>query len=114
VQRILVVCGAGASSTFLVHWMRRAAEARGLDLTIDAGSSAQVPSELDGVTAVLVGAHLAEQFAALQADAASVAVPAALLPILGFDAIGAATALDVLDDLLVAHDTTTNTGSSLG
>src|SRR6185312_12275417 len=67
VQRVLVVCGAGASSTFLVHWMRKAAEARGLDLTIEAGSSAQVPSELDGVTAVLVGAHLAEQFAALQA-----------------------------------------------
>jgi len=114
VQRILVVCGAGASSTFLVHWMRRAAQARGLELAIDAGSSAQVPSELGGVTAVLVGAHLAEQFPALQADAASVGVPAALLPTLAFDAIGAATALDVLDDLFVAHDTATDTGSSHG
>jgi cellobiose-specific phosphotransferase system component IIB len=94
--------------------MRRAAQARGLDLTIDAGSSAQVPAELDGVTAVLVGAHLAEQFPALQADAVSVGVPTALLPTLAFDAIGAATALDVLDDLLVAHDTATDTGSSHG
>ncbi|WP_349898749.1 PTS sugar transporter subunit IIB [Parafrigoribacterium soli] len=99
-QRILVVCGAGASSTFLVHWMRRVAASRGLQLAIDAGSQADVAERLGELSAVLVGSHLADEFARLRGDAAAAGVPAILLPPLAFDAAGASKALDLLDELL--------------
>jgi PTS system cellobiose-specific IIB component len=100
VQRVLVVCGAGASSTFLVHWMRKAAQARGLTLTIDAGSQDDLIERLGEVDAVLVGSHLVEDFARLRASADTVGVPAMLLPPLAFDAAGGSKALDLLDELL--------------
>jgi PTS system cellobiose-specific IIB component len=62
-MRIVVVCGAGASSTFAALRIRRAAEARGLD-----------------VDAVLVGTHLAERRSSLAAAAAAASVPLAMLP----------------------------------
>ena len=101
-RRILVVCGAGASSTFLVHWMRRVAESRGLDLAVDAGSQDDLAGRLTGLDAVLVGAHLAEAFPQLHGAATAAGVPAALLPPLAFDAAGASTALDLLEGLLSA------------
>lgn len=101
-QRILVVCGAGASSTFLVHWMRRAADSRGLQLTIEAGSQDDVAAGLPHLSAVLVGSHLADAFPRLREAAAAAGVPALLLPPLGFDAAGASSALDLLEDLLAS------------
>uniref|UniRef100_UPI0036F4437E PTS sugar transporter subunit IIB n=1 Tax=Clavibacter phaseoli TaxID=1734031 RepID=UPI0036F4437E len=44
--RILVVCGSGASSTFLAQRLRALAEADGLEIEAVAGSLAQV--RLDG------------------------------------------------------------------
>lgn len=99
-QRVLVVCGAGASSTFLVHWMRKAAEARALSLAIDAGSQDDLIERLGEVDAVLVGAHLAADFARLREATAAAGVPAMLLPPLAFDAAGGSKALDLLDELL--------------
>ncbi|MEO7122313.1 MAG: PTS IIB subunit [Lacisediminihabitans sp.] len=104
-QRILVVCGAGASSTFLVFWMRKAAASRGLELVIDAGSQDDLAARLPGLHAVLVGAHLADSFPQLCERAAAAGVPAALLPSLAFDAVGAAEALVLLENLLTTSET---------
>lgn len=100
--KVLVVCGAGASSTFLVHWMRREAESRGLRLEIDAGSQNDLAGRLPELAAVLVGSHLAANFSQLRTESAAAGVPAALLPTLAFDAAGASIALDLLEELLAA------------
>lgn len=98
-ERVLVVCGAGASSTFLALWMRRVARERGLGLSIEASSSDDVVSRLAGVDIILVGHHLATTFTDLQGIAADAGVMTALLPPLPFDARGAATALAVVQGL---------------
>lgn len=110
-QRILVVCGAGASSTFLVHWMRKLAESRGLDYVIDAGSREEIQSRLPGLNAVLVAAHLADSYPALLVEATDAGVPAALLPTVRFDTAGASQALDVLEALLISSN---SSGAALG
>jgi len=109
VERVLVICGAGASSTFLVHWMRREADARGLDLAIEAGSNDDLESRLGDVDAVLVGGHLEGQFETILAIASTAHVPVALLPPLRFDAAGAAIALEIASGLRQApsHKATT-------
>jgi cellobiose PTS system EIIB component len=93
-QLILVVCGAGASSTFLASRMRRLATARGLDVTARAASALDIDSRLAAASVLLVGPHLEPQFPDLRTRAAAYGVPALLLPESAFGADGAASALD--------------------
>ena len=44
--RIIVVCGAGASSTFVAHRIRRAAAARGIEVRATATSESQLDAAL--------------------------------------------------------------------
>ena len=79
-MRIIVVCGAGASSTFIAHRIRRAAAARGLSVRAQASSVAGLDEVLSGADVLLVGEHLAEQLAALRARAEAASVPIVILP----------------------------------
>ncbi len=58
-MRILVVCGAGASSTFVAQRLRRAAADAGLDWHAAAGTEASVLPGAQDV--VLIGPHLADR-----------------------------------------------------
>ncbi|PZQ90495.1 MAG: PTS IIB subunit [Leifsonia xyli] len=78
-MRVLIVCGAGASSTFLAQRIRRSAAARGLDMTPVPSSAAAAPDLLSGVDLVLAGAHLGDALAALEASTASAGVPFVVL-----------------------------------
>ncbi len=99
---ILVVCGAGASSTFLASRMRTLASARGLDVMARAASNLDLEARLSDIQVLLVGPHLAPEFAELNASAAQHGVPAALLPPTAFGPDGAANALDAALALLAA------------
>jgi cellobiose PTS system EIIB component len=93
-RTILVVCGAGASSTFLALAMRKQAANRGIPVRIEPVGESQLPARLDDADAMLVGPHLGAAFPALQTRAAGHGVPAALLPDGDTGAAGAARALD--------------------
>ncbi|MFT4235066.1 MAG: PTS sugar transporter [Microbacterium sp.] len=68
-MRILVVCGAGALSTFVAHRVRHAARDAGLDWSASAGAIASLPVDLDSADLVLVGAHLTGSLDAIRAAA---------------------------------------------
>ncbi|MFT4050852.1 MAG: PTS sugar transporter [Microbacterium sp.] len=57
-MRILVVCGAGASSTFVAQRVRHAAQAAGRQMSATAGTEQSLPIDLDAADVVLVGPHL--------------------------------------------------------
>ncbi|MFJ6653150.1 PTS sugar transporter subunit IIB [Microbacterium sp. NPDC091313] len=57
-MRILVVCGAGASSTFVAQRVRRAAQAKGLPYTAVAGTVSSLEVDLDSADILLIGPHL--------------------------------------------------------
>jgi len=112
-QSVLIVCGAGASSTFLASRMRSIAKARGLDLAVSASSDSEVRPRLHTTSVLLVGPHLEPSFAALQAEAAVFGIPAALLPPTAFGPGGAEHAIDIVGSLLsLAPAPTTSTGSN--
>ena len=79
-MRIIVVCGAGASSTFIAHRIRRAATERGLEVRATATSESQLDVALADADVLLVGAHLADRIEQLRARAAAASVPIAILP----------------------------------
>ncbi len=75
-----MVCGAGASSTFVAMRVRRAAAAAGLPLTAFAGAEASLPIDLDSADVVLVGPHLERSLDEIRTLAAPRGVRVALLP----------------------------------
>ena len=58
-MKILLMCGAGASSGFMAQAMRKAAKEKGIeDIDIFARSEAEMANNLKGVDVVLFGPHL--------------------------------------------------------
>ncbi|MEZ3159408.1 PTS sugar transporter [Microbacterium sp. BWT-B31] len=79
-MRILVVCGAGASSTFVAQRVRHAAQAHGLPYVAFAGTERSLPIDLDAADVVLVGAHLADVVPRIERDAAARGTTVVVLP----------------------------------
>ncbi|HEY5221951.1 MAG TPA: hypothetical protein VIJ18_02715 [Microbacteriaceae bacterium] len=79
-MRILVVCGAGASSTFVALWVRRAAAARSVSASATASSTAELDTRAVNADVVLVGPHLAGEFDALAYRTSQAGAVAVLLP----------------------------------
>ena len=100
-MKIVVVCGAGASSTFVAVKLRSAAAARGLQADVTAGSASQLTS-LDGIDVVLVGAHLESSVPWLRARAAESGTAVAVLPPVSPAALDGAHALDLALDAKAA------------
>lgn len=79
-MRILVVCGAGASSTFVAQRVRHAAHDQGLAYSAFAGTEQSLPIDLDAADVVLVGPHLVHALERIERDAAARGTTVVLLP----------------------------------
>ena len=79
-MKILVVCGAGASSTFVAQRVRRAAHDSGLDYSAFAGTEQSLSADLDTADIVLVGPHLVHAIPRIETDAAARGTKVVLLP----------------------------------
>jgi PTS system cellobiose-specific IIB component len=99
-ESVLIVCGAGASSTFLASRMRAIAKSRGLAIEVAAANDSELRTRLHGTTVLLVGPHLATTFASIQAEAAEFGIPAVLLPPTAFGPNGAEDAIALLGTLV--------------
>lgn len=98
-DHVLVVCGAGASSTFLVHAMRREILARGAAITVDPVPLSGLESRAQNVSLVLVASHLEAQASGIRSSLPA-SVRVALLPALPSTGIGALLAIDLATELL--------------
>ncbi|MDQ0360076.1 PTS sugar transporter subunit IIB [Breznakia pachnodae] len=56
---VLLVCGSGASSGFMAANIRKAASARGVELSITARGESEIENYIDEINALMVGPHLA-------------------------------------------------------
>ncbi|AZZ48064.1 hypothetical protein C5E02_01605 [Rathayibacter rathayi] len=103
VRTILIVCGAGASSTFLAHRLRSGAKERGIAAEFRSESLTGLDHSLPEVDVLLVGPHLKSQFDGLRQRAEFVGAAAALLPPDVFGAHGADAVLETLPVLFAAR-----------
>ena len=79
-MKILVVCGAGASSTFVAQRVRKAATTRALDITAQACPLSTLDSQLAGADVILVGPHLTTQLDSIRSFARPHGVAVAVMP----------------------------------
>lgn len=107
-DKVLIVCGAGASSTFLALRLRGVARARGLDLTVEAGTQTDLEERIAATDVLLVGPHLGSQFPELHDRAVEAGARAALLPDDVFGPEGAERAADLVAELLETPRGSTN------
>jgi PTS system cellobiose-specific IIB component len=78
-MRILVVCGAGASSTFVAQRINSAARARKLAYLATATNEASLAESLESSDLVLLGPHLAPHLERVKGLAAPLGVNVVLL-----------------------------------
>jgi PTS system cellobiose-specific IIB component len=98
-RNVLVVCGAGASSTFLAHRIRATARGRDIDLVVAASSLEGLEKRLPDVDVLLVGPHLSSRFDELSRLAQAAGARSALLPSDVFGAQGDDAVLDLVQAL---------------
>ncbi|PPI45497.1 hypothetical protein C5D18_06730 [Rathayibacter tritici] len=103
VRRILIVCGAGASSTFLAHRLRAGAKERGMGAEFRSETLTGLEHSLPEADVLLVGPHLESQFDGLRQRAELMGAAAALLPPDVFGAHGADAVLETLPVLFAAR-----------
>ena len=106
-MRILVVCGAGASSTFVAQRLRRAAESAGRDWQASAGTESTVANSTADL--VLVGPHLEGRADAIRAAASC---PVAVLPEDVFDDRDGLRTLALVDTTLSSPPLPASKGTS--
>ncbi|WP_243077007.1 PTS sugar transporter subunit IIB [Microbacterium sp. SS28] len=101
-MRILVVCGAGASSTFVAQRVRHAASEVGLAYSAFAGTEHSLPIDLDSADVVLVGPHLAHAIPAIEKGAAARGTTVVLLPPDIFNDLDGKRTLQLVRDALAS------------
>ncbi|MDJ0337737.1 hypothetical protein [Cryobacterium sp. PH31-O1] len=108
-MKILVVCGAGASSTFVALRLRRSATLRGLTVSVTAITETDLLVRLSAAVArspvdvVLIGPHLAPAFVAMAQQCADHGAQARLLPTSIFTDRDGEAALDLALNAMGAH-----------
>jgi PTS system cellobiose-specific IIB component len=100
-MRILIVCGAGASSTFVAGRLARAALSAGLDWETEAGTESTALTAA-GVDLVLVGPHLRDRSDGIRT---ATGLPVVVLPDDAFTDIDGSRTLRLVRDVMTApHD----------
>lgn len=80
VRRIVVVCGLGASSSFVAHRVRHAAGEAGLAVTVTPCALTDLADHLAGTDVVLVAAHVVGDLDRIRDAAARHGATVAVLP----------------------------------
>ena len=74
-MELLIVCGGGASSSFIAQNVQKEGIARGLDVTVDAISETELEDYAEGRAAILAGPHMRYLEENLRAIAEDYGVP---------------------------------------
>ena len=99
-MRILVVCGAGASSTFVAQRLNRALRTEGMSYAAEAVTSSSLLHSLVGADVVLLGPHMADTAEDVRSLTGPGPVPVVLLPPDIHDDLDGRRALAVLREVL--------------
>lgn len=99
-MNILLVCGSGASTGFLVQSMRKAAKKRGMDVEINARSESLLEAYISEIDVLLVGPHMRFDEAHIKEVAESHHVPFAFIDKSVYGALDGESALNTALNLV--------------
>ena len=98
--RILLACGIGPSTGFMAANMRKAAKAKGLDVTIHAVSKSQVPEYADKIDVLLLGPQIRFQLKKFREELAPMGIPVDVIEMADYGRMNGAAVLKKAMDLV--------------
>jgi len=103
-MEILVVCGAGASSTFVAQRVQAAMRRAGVPYGVRAGNQASLLFDLDSADLILLGPHLADSLDDIRGLTAPAGTVVKLLPADIYSDLEGASALALILEVLPMPD----------
>lgn len=104
-KKVLLTCGAGASSGFMAQKMRQAAKKKGLDYEIKAVSESELSDYMANYQILLIGPHLKYKLDALSEEAAKYDLPVKLIDEDIYGTLNGEALLDQVDAILPEYGT---------
>ena len=102
--RVLLICGAGASTGFIAQAARKAAKSQGLDMKIEARSTAHLDAYLDSIDVLLLGAHFAYKEEEVKKQVGDRKVAVGVVSQKVFSNIDGAGLIEYIKELCAAND----------
>lgn len=78
--RVLMICGAGASTGFMAQAARRAAKKRNLDVVIEAKSAAHLEAYIESIDVLLLGSHFSYKEEEIRREIADTKIVFGIIP----------------------------------
>lgn len=102
-KKVLLTCGAGASSGFMAQKMRQAAKKKGLEYEIKAVSESELNDYMANYQILLIGPHLKYKLDALTEEAAKYNLPVKVIDEDIYGTLNGEALLEQVDEILPGH-----------
>lgn len=102
--QVLLVCGAGASTGFIAQAARKAAKKQGLDMKIEARSTAHLDAYLESIDVLLLGSHYAYKENDIRQQIAGKPIVMGVVPQSIFGRIDGEGLVEFIKELCAAND----------
>ncbi|GAA1146375.1 PTS sugar transporter subunit IIB [Nesterenkonia lutea] len=103
-MEILVVCGAGASSTFVAQRVKQAMRRNGVPYSVRAGNQTSLLHDLDSADLILLGPHLTDSLEDIRGLTAPAGTAVRLLPADIYSDLQGTSALALILEVLPMTD----------
>lgn len=98
-KRVLLICGAGASSGFIAQAIRKAAKKSGIELSCEARSESNLLDYASEIDILLIGPHLAYMEDDIKKQIAEYEIKVAVIPQGIYGSLDGAKALEMIQSL---------------
>ncbi|MXQ52689.1 PTS sugar transporter subunit IIB [Shimazuella alba] len=98
--KVLLICGAGASSGFMANAIRKAGKKRGMEMNVQARSESQLSEYLNEVDVLLIGPHLKYMEDELKEKLSNYPIKVSVIPQSVYGTLDGNKACDLITKLL--------------
>ncbi|GGB38883.1 PTS lactose transporter subunit IIB [Lentibacillus populi] len=95
-KKVLLICGAGASSGFMAGSIRKAAKKRKYEISVKARSETELEEYINEIDILLIGPHLAYKEESLKEQTKNKNIKVAVIPQAIYGALDGNKALDLI------------------
>lgn len=104
--RVLMICGAGASTGFMAQAARRAAKKKHLDISIEAKSTAHLEAYIDFIDVLLLGSHFSYKQDEIKAEIAGKDIVFGVIPQEIFGRLDGDSLIEYIQEICAANNRT--------
>ncbi|MBA9029160.1 PTS sugar transporter subunit IIB [Peribacillus huizhouensis] len=102
--KVLLICGAGASSGFMANAIRKAGKKRGLEMSVQARSESQLSEYLTEIDVLLIGPHLKYMEDEILEKVSPYSIKVAVIPQMIYGTLDGNKACDLITKLIEAGE----------